>query len=60
MPVPGTQADDNRHAAFHLALNKKYYQMKSKVVLLVLIAIFFLAPICLWHRNHALLHAKGN
>ena len=29
MPVPGTQADDNRHAAFHLALNKKYYQMKQ-------------------------------
>jgi len=24
MPVPGTQADDNRHAAFHLALNEKY------------------------------------
>jgi len=30
MPVPGTQADDNRHAAFHLALNKKYYQMKNQ------------------------------
>jgi len=24
MLVPGTQADDNRHAAFHLALNEKY------------------------------------
>jgi len=23
MPVPGTQAEDNRHAAFHLSLNKK-------------------------------------
>jgi len=23
MPVPGTQADDNRHAVFHLSLNKK-------------------------------------
>jgi len=24
MPVPGTQADDNRHAAFHTTLNEKY------------------------------------
>jgi len=29
MPVLGTQADDNRHAVFHLSLNKKYYQMKE-------------------------------
>jgi len=37
MPVPGTQADDNRHAAFHLALNKKYYQMKKLLTLLLII-----------------------
>jgi|GEM_PF-1225385 len=42
MPVPGTQADDNRHAAFHLALNKKYYQMKRTLHVLSC-CLFFLA-----------------
>jgi len=51
MPVPGTQADDNRHAAFHLALNKKYYQMKknfqcvNRILIIILLSIL-LPEVC--------------